>query len=111
GRDLRRLAAVVAGADDPGRDDMLARLLAEGEVLTLARRLRADTDAVSLAGGLRRDRPPFAVEGDLEPGGDLQRLQFPHFHGWRPPHWTFVHVYCIVDGRGFRVNDFVDKKR
>ena len=53
--DRRGFPAVIALADEPGRDDVKARFPAELEVLALARRVGPDGDAVLLAGRPGRD--------------------------------------------------------
>src|SRR5262249_20122588 len=79
--DHRVFAAVIAGADQPRRDDVLAREFAELEILTLAGGLRADGHAVGAAAGLRRHNPRLAVTGDLAPCRNLQSLQLAQIHG------------------------------
>ena len=75
---------MVACADEPGREDVLAGLLTQLEVVTGAGRCSAEGDTVRAAGGLRRHDPDALGENDLDPSGDFQSLQLAEVHGVIP---------------------------
>jgi hypothetical protein len=87
GVDLRRLAAVVTGADQAGGDHMLAGLLSgrlapELKIFTgTGERIASQDDAVSAVTGLRGNQPNALFEDDPTPRCDLQSFELPHVHG------------------------------
>src|SRR6185436_14788493 len=84
GDELGSLAVIVAGTDESGGEDVLARPLAQLEVVTRAGRHGAEGNAVRAAGGLRRNDPDALGASDVRSCRDFQSLQLAEVHGAIP---------------------------
>src|SRR5262249_8587002 len=97
GDGLRGPPVVLAGTNQAGGEDVLAGLLAQAEVVTLAGWVGADADAGLGAVGLGGDQAGAAVEGDAGPRGQLQGVELTQVHA-RP-----LVAYTDVQKSGGRV--------